>query len=352
MGMPWDQGYECASSNTGDDQNGMCALAAIAVPSTRTNYYMADGQTRYQSYLTLTDSAERYMAIAEPAERVYTPGTYRGSMGTGPYSPGAGLAQEMVRYNDVLYFQPHLLDNDDDPIYDTFGEVFAVTGTAVVTKDGAEINRIDGDLSWFDTGLPPGESGRYRPSLEGTLDVPWTPLGTRNTLDWEFDSVPGPADTSAALPFSVVEFDAEGVVNGTAARDKAQQVELDYTPQPGAPDTAATSMTFEVSYDDGATWKKVALDRTGDHATATLRHPKSAEYVSVRMSATGDDGTKITHSTVRSYVLRQSEGGPGRTRPGPPRCSGYYYFFFTSLRRSSTFASGGTSKCAFSAFST
>jgi hypothetical protein len=63
-------------------------------------------------------------------------------------------------------------------------------------------------------------------------------------------------------------------------------------------------MTFEVSYDDGATWKAVELDRDGDTATAELDHPRKARWVSVRMTALDDRGTEVEHTTIRAYGLR------------------------------------------------
>ncbi|HEY1178891.1 MAG TPA: hypothetical protein VGF17_22285, partial [Phytomonospora sp.] len=140
-------------------------------------------------------------------------------------------------------------------------------------------------------------------ALDATLTAPWTDLATRTLLDWEFDTAPGEPRTYTPLPFGVVDLAAEGVVNGEAKRGRAQDVVLTYATQSGAPEAEATSMTFEVSYDDGATWKKVAIDRDGDHATATLCHPRGAAYLSVRMTATDTAGAKVSHTTIRSYAL-------------------------------------------------
>jgi hypothetical protein len=62
-------------------------------------------------------------------------------------------------------------------------------------------------------------------------------------------------------------------------------------------------MTFEISYDDGETWRAVQLERDGDSAEADLRHPRSAEYVSIRTTATDDSGTEVTNTVIRAYGL-------------------------------------------------
>ena len=301
LGVPWESAEECATSNLAGGLDGMCRPVPIVVPSTRTNYYLAD--VRHQSFVELLDpetgTAAGYTA---GEERTYTPGSHRVRAGTGPLS--AGVEEEgMFRYGDVLYFQPLLASNDQNSYVNYYGEVSPLTGTAVVTRDGVEVNRIDGDLTYFDTGLEPGTAGRYRLTVDAKVSAPWTDLATRDLLDWEFATAPGEPETYVPLPFAVVDLDTEGVRDGEAKRSRAQDVDLTFTNQPGTPDTTATSMTFEVSYDDGATWRKVAIKRDGDHATATLRHPAGAKYVSVRMSATDDAGTKVSHTTIRSYAL-------------------------------------------------
>ncbi len=56
------------------------------------------------------------------------------------------------------------------------------------------------------------------------------------------------------------------------------------------------------SYDEGATW------RTADvllNLVALVRHPKDAESVSLRASATDRDGNAVEHTIIRAYKLRK-----------------------------------------------
>ena len=62
-----------------------------------------------------------------------------------------------------------------------------------------------------------------------------------------------------------------------------------------------------VSYDDGATWRRVPLvPRRGDHYTAILVHPPAARtsgWVSLRAEVTDADGATLKQTTIRAYAL-------------------------------------------------
>jgi hypothetical protein len=63
-------------------------------------------------------------------------------------------------------------------------------------------------------------------------------------------------------------------------------------------------MTFEVSYNDGRTWKAVDVDLDESIGTVELDHPWYARYISTRMTATDEAGTEVAQTTLRSYGLR------------------------------------------------
>lgn len=178
---------------------------------------------------------------------------------------------------------------------------YALPGTAVISKDGTELaTGFDGSSVVAE--LPAGDSGSYTVTMDATREVAWTPLGTRSTATWTFDSAPVTEDTM--LDVSAVRFNAAGVLAGYADVTRPQQVTLDYETQQDAQDRQCRNMTFEVSYDDGQTWTNVDIDRDGDHATATLNHPAGAQFVSVKFTAVDDKGQTVRTSTIRSYGLK------------------------------------------------
>ncbi|ADD42626.1 hypothetical protein [Stackebrandtia nassauensis] len=171
---------------------------------------------------------------------------------------------------------------------------------ATLSKDGTELDSSqDAGVGAF---IPTDDKGRYTASFDVTHGADWTPLGTRSTATWTFDS--GPITEGASLSVSAVRFNASGVKNGYAKASKPQKVNLEYVTQPGAEDRDCAKLSFAVSYDDGKTWKNVTVDREGDKATAVLEHPGDAKFVSVKFSATDDKGQTVKHSTIRSYGLK------------------------------------------------
>lgn len=176
-----------------------------------------------------------------------------------------------------------------------------LSGKAVISKDGRVLaEETNGSEVYAD--LAEGDEGRYTVAVEAKREVAWTPLGTRSTATWEFDSKP--VEEYTVLEVSAARFGASGISGGYAKATKAQKVTLDFETQPGAEDRSCEKLGFEVSYDDGKTWKKVNIDRDGDHAEAKLKHPSGAKFVSVRFSATDDKGQTVKTSTIRSYGLK------------------------------------------------
>ncbi|MBA2948873.1 hypothetical protein [Streptomyces himalayensis] len=64
--------------------------------------------------------------------------------------------------------------------------------------------------------------------------------------------------------------------------------------------------SLEVSYDDGATWTAVDLERDGEKAAwqGLLKVPDSAEFVSLRASVSDDRGGSVTQEIIRAVGVR------------------------------------------------
>jgi hypothetical protein len=298
-------------THTAHPAPGYLSNSLVDLPSERTEFYSAGADLTWSHVGRLQASSDgdeppasadvlHYSGALEAGDKTKT--TWNG----GPVTVGVDLA-------GAEYYLPRFLRWESEGVLLTNPAMFSsgspdeavnnynVPGQTVLSQNGLGINKSSeaGSLA-TDLALVP--EGRYEVFAEGHRDVPWTPLGTTSTAEWSFTTAP--AGDESPLDVAVVNFDAEDIENGYAEAGEDQDVELEYATQPGAEQRECTSMTFEVSYDDGKTWEEVEIDREGNRAEAELEHPEDAEFVSVRFTAADDAGNTVTHSTIRSYGLK------------------------------------------------
>jgi hypothetical protein len=60
----------------------------------------------------------------------------------------------------------------------------------------------------------------------------------------------------------------------------------------------------DVSYDDGATWKKARVTAAGQDWILDVDHPAGAAFVSLRASVADGEGNSAKHTVIRAYALR------------------------------------------------
>jgi hypothetical protein len=65
-----------------------------------------------------------------------------------------------------------------------------------------------------------------------------------------------------------------------------------------------TSLSVDVSYDDGVTWQRadVRRDHDHDHWTVSVRQPRNG-YVSLRSRVADADGNRLDQTIIRAYQL-------------------------------------------------
>ena len=62
--------------------------------------------------------------------------------------------------------------------------------------------------------------------------------------------------------------------------------------------------SLEVSYDDGATWQRSELNRDGGAWRAALKAPKSAHFVTLRVTARDSADNSVSQTITRAFGLR------------------------------------------------
>lgn len=168
-------------------------------------------------------------------------------------------------------------------------------------------NPFSADMQWKNV---PAGNLPYRAVLDAERPGEVFRLSTRTHTEWTFMS-----DTVEAEffePFSVMQLDyrLETDLHGDIKGGSPQKISLrptssDFGTLPGN----LTSVTLDVSYDDGATWESVTLAVSGEGAggwwTGTFKAPNSSGgFVSVRASAAMDSGYSIRQEIIRAYGLR------------------------------------------------
>ena len=223
---------------------------------------------------------------------------------TGPTSRQTGKPIPVAyRQGDKLALAiPMFADSDpaDASFYDT-----TVHGSTVVRRDGREIARRD-DIAGLGTFTLPSGPGTYTVVADASRSASLLQepaLSTRTSAEWTFHTGAGTAeqvplpllDVRWALPLDDHNRAATGVLCGG----------LTVANQPGLRAPAVRSVAVEVSYDEGATWRKVTVTPKGDRFDVRIPAGGTAGgYASLRATATDTAGNKVTETVVRAYALR------------------------------------------------
>jgi hypothetical protein len=168
------------------------------------------------------------------------------------------------------------------------------TARLVLSKDGQQIGESVYDSDAFQV---PDEPGTYR--LEANVTRTNVSYSTRLSAVWTFAS--SRADATV-LPALAVRF-APTLDDHNLARTGTAKYPVIVQQQAGATYGNLTTLTVEVSYDDGKTWKPAKVQGGGLSRTVTVRHPAGTQFVSLRATAADDRGTAVTETIIRAYGL-------------------------------------------------
>ncbi|OLF12384.1 hypothetical protein BLA60_08460 [Actinophytocola xinjiangensis] len=143
----------------------------------------------------------------------------------------------------------------------------------------------------------PAQAGDYRLTTEATRSADYG-LSTSVGAEWTFRS--SHVDGEEPLPLNVVRFQPKLDADGSAPAGRAALVPVRMQNELGALEYPK-ALTVDVSYDEGKTWRKAAVLV---RQVAVLEHPAGASSVSLRASATDQDGNTVTQTVIRAYTLK------------------------------------------------
>jgi subtilisin family serine protease len=225
------------------------------------------------------------------------------------FGPGFTADGEFAtRSGDVLAFTVPMF-SDAGP--DRAGMSEVDSGTTVLYREGAEVGRTAQPGSGqFEV---PAEPARYRLVAEARRSGV-SELSTLVSCEWTFTSARPPdgdpksgekGKGGVALPLMAVRFAPPGLDLRNAVRAGELRIPVRVEQPPDAPESTLRTLSVEASFDDGRTWRPVAV--TLDQAaggTATIAHPPGARYVSLRAGATDSAGATVTQTVIRAYRIR------------------------------------------------
>ncbi|GIJ52084.1 peptidase [Virgisporangium aliadipatigenens] len=205
--------------------------------------------------------------------------------------PAAPPSVVSTRDGDILRLRvPRLVDADGH--YDD-----ANLGAVTLSRDGKPLAELPN--AWRDVQVP-GGTATYRLAMTtARSNAEWL-WGTRTETAWTFTSRP----VAGPLPLLQVDYDVAADATGRVAA-RAHTVGFTLRHQRGLAAPRGTSLTVDVSFDEGATWRRVpALGRDGRYA-ALVPAARAGTSVSLRVSANDRrTGSTVTQTVLRAYGLR------------------------------------------------
>ncbi|WP_137989466.1 S8 family serine peptidase [Streptomyces vilmorinianum] len=276
----------------------------IAFPAERTEYVSTGKGQGWHESVDLGDSLEERGGIV----------SYRGGSGTTLdwFKPvwhpwlGTGLGWGQQRAGNQLRFNTPGW-GDSGPDHTGFGNVWgddSMTQFTEVYVNGTRVDRrmSSGAYAWN----APAEEAEFKVVTDTTLDPARWRLSSRGHAEWTFRSKETPQDRDTFLPLINLGFDVDTDLRGDVRGGGRVPVALFAEYVKGAAGTGTIGGgSLEVSYDEGATWQRVALRSTAGGAwTGELRVPDGAAFVSLRAGASDDRGGSVKQEIIRAVGVK------------------------------------------------
>jgi subtilisin family serine protease len=149
--------------------------------------------------------------------------------------------------------------------------------------------------------VPPGLA-TYRFTTSAVRRGPHV-LSSQIDVAWTFKSKTVAGKKWLALPVSSVRIAPPVDATNTVPAGKAATLGLAVTRQKNSSAKAVKTLTVDVSYDDGKTWKKAVVKGSGASWTIGVTHPKAAGFASLRVLLTDKDGNTLKQTIKRAYRI-------------------------------------------------
>ncbi len=207
---------------------------------------------------------------------------------------------------DDPYFSPYLLRSGSwlvagVPLFGSgpggqAGVSTTDTMRLALVKDGALVGESPYQADVFSV---PDDPGNYR--LEATATRGVSSFSTRLSAVWTFRS--SKVD-SEVLPLLAIGFRPPLDNHNRTPAGRWATFPVSVSQAPGADAGQVTTLTVDVSFDDGQTWRPVKVTGSGADRRVTIAAPAGAAFVSLRATASTDRNITAELAIVRAYGLR------------------------------------------------
>ncbi|MFE7508692.1 S8 family serine peptidase [Promicromonospora sp. NPDC057488] len=215
--------------------------------------------------------------------------------------PRMGLGAQPIRYLDQMYVPvPGWGDSGSGHIGSTGGGNFDVRNRATLYQGDTELLWGNAEFLPVNGGLP-AERLPYRVVADNDR-ADWAgPYSTHTHTEWDFTSEASGPDAVEPLPLIQLDYDVDTDLAGRASRTTRLAVTPSHLP---GIEARVGRPTVEVSYDDGATWKRLDLSRDHDAWSARLSAPRGAQFATLRTVVEDGEGNRVAQTLTRAFGLR------------------------------------------------
>ncbi|AWW41389.1 S8 family serine peptidase [Streptomyces cadmiisoli] len=215
------------------------------------------------------------------------------------HRPRMGPGSQPVRYLDTMYVAaPGWGDSGAGHVGDAYGN-YDVDNRVTLYQGDQELDW--GNAEKLTTPGLATERLPYRLVIDNKRGG-WThPYSTHTLTEWNFSSAATGVESAEPLPLIQLDYGVDTDKAGRADRRAGLTVTASHLPGLTA---AIGKLSVEVSYNDGATWQRADVDRHGDGWRTGLKAPRSAEFVSLRVTGRDTAGSTVSQTIIRAFGLR------------------------------------------------
>jgi hypothetical protein len=219
-------------------------------------------------------------------------------------SAALGVASASTRLGDVI--TPDVLpDSASAPGHLDADLTLAGLSGTITLRRGATVLGT-GSVTNQPSFTVPAASARYALSVTARRSVPWSTLGTAAQATWTFRSGHVVGASAAALPLWDIRI--SGAFGSLDRAPAGRPFWLTVAPDlpAGAAQARITSIAVAASFDNGTTWQRLILHRTGcGRWSTTVSPPAGSAFVSLSASLTDAAGNSTRQTVIRAYQLQE-----------------------------------------------